>query len=88
MIGIYSKKNGSVSVVRDIKDDLGMGGSFIPMCGACNEKLINIIWPYEIYEFIQDKKRQGQKIDEGIINLMSRVKDDDNPILIIAHLKQ
>ncbi len=88
MIGIYSKKNGSVSVVRDIKDDLGIGGSFIPVCGACNEKLINIIWPYQIHELIQEKKNKGKKIDDGVINLMSRVKEDDNPILIIAHLKQ
>lgn len=67
-----------------------MGGlkNFIPLWGACNEKLINIIWPYQIKEFIQEEQAKGQDVEENLIDLMNKIHEDDNPILIIAHLKQ
>ncbi len=88
MVGIYSKEDGSINVVKYIENDLGGLKNFIPLWGACNEKLINIIWPYQIKEFIQEEQAKGQDIDENLIDLMNKIHEDDNPILIIAHLKQ
>lgn len=49
--------------------------------------MVDAIWPYELQEFINEEKEKGNTVSPLLLDLMKRVHEDDNPILIIAHLK-
>ena len=73
--------------MKQIIDDLGGMKTFSPSWGAYNEKLLATIWPYKLKEFIEEEQSAGRTVAPQILNLMKRVREDDNPILIIANLK-
>ena len=83
----YNKKTGETFGVNKIIDDLGGMKTFWPRLGICNDKMVDAIWPYELQEFINEEKEKGNTVSPLLLDLMKRVHEDDNPILIIAHLK-
>ena len=74
--------------MKQFVDDLGGMKTFSPSWGACNEKLLATVWPYKLKEFIEEEQSAGRAVAPQILNLMQRVREDDNPVLIIAHLKK
>lgn len=50
--------------------------------------MITSIWPYELQEIIEEKHKKGESVDPRLETLARTLKPDDNPILILAHLKQ
>ena len=87
LIAIYNKRTGETFAVKQVVDDLGGMKAFFPSWGAYNEKLLATIWPYKLKEFIEEEQSAGRTVVPQILNLMKRVREDDNPILIIANLK-
>ncbi|MFK2206853.1 6-bladed beta-propeller [Bacteroides fragilis] len=87
LIAIYNKRTGETFAVKQVVDDLGGMKTFFPSWGAYNEKLLATIWPYKLKEFIEEEQSAGRTVAPQILNLMKRVREDDNPILIIANLK-
>ncbi|MCE9393679.1 6-bladed beta-propeller, partial [Bacteroides fragilis] len=88
LTAIYNKRTGETFAVKQIIDDLGGMKTFFPSWGAYNEKLLATIWPYKLKEFIEEEQSAGRAVAPQILNLMQRVREDDNPVLIIAHLKK
>ncbi len=88
LTAIYNKRTGETFAVKQIIDDLGGMKTFFPSWGACNEKLLATVWPYKLKEFIEEEQSAGRAVAPQILNLMQRVREDDNPVLIIAHLKK
>ena len=88
LTAIYNKRTGETFAVKQIIDDLGGMKTFSPSWGAYNEKLLATIWPYKLKEFIEEEQSAGRTVAPQIVNLMQHVREDDNPVLIIAHLKK
>ena len=88
LTAIYNKRTGETFAVKQFVDDLGGMKTFSPSWGACNEKLLATVWPYKLKEFIEEEQSAGRAVAPQILNLMQRVREDDNPVLIIAHLKK
>lgn len=82
------KRTGNISGGKKVIDDLGGLDNFIPRWGICNDIMVNSIWPYELKEFINEKKAANKAIDQRLIDLSNMVDEEDNPILILAHLKK
>ena len=88
LTAIYNKRTGETFAVKQFVDDLGGMKTFSPSWGACNEKLLATVWPYKLKEFIEEEQSAGRTVAPQIVNLMQHVREDDNPVLIIAHLKK
>jgi hypothetical protein len=50
--------------------------------------MVMSIWPYKLEEIIREKQNSGLKVDERLLRLMQEVDIEDNPILVVAHLKK
>jgi hypothetical protein len=50
--------------------------------------MFSSIWPYQLHDLIAERRRSGIPIDLRLEHLAANTKVDDNPILIMAHLKQ
>ena len=70
-----------------VDDLLGMD-FFYPQLGIFDEKMITYIWPYELLDYIEECKSRGHEVNPKLIALSKKIKQDDNPILILAHLKK
>jgi hypothetical protein len=70
-----------------VDDLLGMD-FFYPQLGVFDEKMISYIWPYELLDYIEERKEQGREVNPQLIALSKKLKPDDNPVLIVAHLKK
>lgn len=88
MIAIYDKKTGKSTAYKKIVDDLGGMDSFYPMREIFEEKMLDIIWPGDLNDFIEKKRAEGKPVDQKLLDLMEKVDLEDNPILIVAHLKK
>jgi len=88
MIAIYDKKTGKTTAYKKIVDDLGGMDSFFPMRDIFEEKMLNIIWPGDLNDFIEKKRAEGKPVDQKLLDVMEKVDLEDNPILIVAHLKK
>ena len=88
LTAIYNKRTGETFAVKQFVDDLGGMKTFSPSWGACNEKLLATVLPYKLKEFIEEEQSAGRTVAPQIVNLMQHVREDDNPVLIIAHLKK
>ena len=75
--------------MKQFVDDLGGMKTFSPSSwGACNEKLLATVWPYKLKRIYRRGTVCRTVVAPQILNLMQRVREDDNPVLIIAHLKK
>jgi hypothetical protein len=70
-----------------VDDILGLGTCY-PQWGIWKETMIKSIWPYELHDMIAERRRTGEAIDPRLEALAASVKPDDNPILILAHLRR
>jgi hypothetical protein len=89
-IAFYDKFTGKTTSVKGkgfTDDILGME-YFYPNCGAYVDKLIKSVWPFELQDFIDDCHSKGKKVNPKLLELSKKVKSDDNPILIVVHIKQ
>lgn len=50
--------------------------------------MVSSVWPFELKEYIQKKAEKGESVSNRLIALADSLNDEENPILIIAHLKQ
>ena len=86
----YEKNNGKTTRVKGkgfVDDLLGMD-FFYPQLGIFDEKLISIIWPFELLDFIGECRDKGREVNPQLLALSKQVKEEDNPIIILAHLKK
>ena len=86
----YDKVNGKTTRVNGkgfVDDILGMD-SFYPQLGIFDEKMITYIWPYELLSYIDECREKGRVVNPQLLALSKRLKEDDNPILILFHLKK
>lgn len=90
-LAYYDKRTGETVVVkgRGPIDDLGgCQEAFYPVFGVYENKLITYFWPYELQEAIERRQAAGQKVSPELLDLAARTNEEDNPVLMIAHLKE
>ena len=87
-LAIYDKYSKKITNIGPggIIDDLDNGPGFSPMYGAFGEKLISAKWAYELKNYVKEN-RNIKKISPKLLELADQLKEDDNPVLIIVHLK-
>ena len=86
----YDKSTGKTTQVKGkgFVDDLLDMGFFYPQLGVFDEKMISFIWPFELLEYIKECRDRGCEVNPQLIALSKRIKPDDNPVLILVHLKK
>lgn len=86
---IYDKATKGLTNIKDkIIDDLNGGPGLCPFYdGVFDDKLIAMIWPFELKEYISEH-RSDKKLSSKLIEVADRLEDEDNPVLIIVHLKK
>lgn len=89
-VAYYNKKTGETVAVKGkgFEDDILGTGSYIPLYGVFKNNLMKVVWPFELREFIEKKQKRGHKIDPRLLDLNKKLNDEDNPILLVAHLKE
>ena len=63
-------------------------GTYLPVWGACNDMLIKSMWPHELHGYIDECTRSGRKVTPQLLDFAQKVSPEDNPVLIVAHLKK
>jgi hypothetical protein len=71
-----------------VDDILGLSDYFYPTWGIYKETMFSSIWPYELHDLIAARRLSGTPVDPRLEALAANTKVDDNPILIMAHLKK
>jgi len=86
----YDKNTGKSTRVKGngFSDDLLGMDFFYPQLGIFEGKMITYIWPYELFDYIEKYKEKGREVNLQLIALSKKLKPDDNPVLIVAHLKK
>jgi len=87
-IAFFDKQTGKTTSVKGngfVDDIFGMD-SYLPLWGACNNMLIKSVWPWELQELVDNNNKLRE--NKQLMDVLSRTKPEDNPILIVAHLKQ
>lgn len=89
-LAYYDKRTGQTVAVKGagFVDDIQQTDFFFPTGGIWEDKLITYIWPGELHEWIEKLQNKGKSISPKLLEFANRVDDEDNPILIIAHLKK
>lgn len=88
-IAFYNKSTGKTISAKGkgfTDDILGMD-YYYPKCGAYVDKLFKSMWPFELHDFIDECTSKGKKINPRLLELVKKIKIDDNPFLIVVHLK-
>lgn len=88
---IYYDKNTGKSIRvkgKGFVDDLLGMDFFYPQLGIFEQKMITYIWPYELLEYIDQCKEKGRDVNPQLLVLSKTIDPEDNPILILAHLKK
>lgn len=49
---------------------------------------MQVVWPFRLRAEIKEKQARGEKIHPRIVQLLEQVDDEDNPLLMVAHLKK
>jgi hypothetical protein len=84
----FDKRTGKTTRINKgfVDDLLGMD-YFYPLLGVYDEKLITYIWPFELLDYIKGCKEKGREVNPQLMALSKKLDPDDNPVLILAHLK-
>ena len=88
-IVLFDKRTGNTMRIKGngfVDDILGMD-IFYPILGVYDEKLITYIWPFELLKYIDECREKGKEVSPQLLALSKKVDAEDNPILILAHLK-
>ena len=88
-IAFYDKSTGKTISVKGkgFTDDIWGMDYFYPNCGAYVDKLIKSVWPFELHELIDERHSKGEKVHPELLELAKKVKPEDNPVLLIVHLR-
>ena len=88
-VGYYNKKTRETVAVEGggFIDDIFFTGRYHPKFGVFDNKLMQVIWPYELASFIEQKQREKKKVHPKLLELSKKISDEDNPFLMVAHLK-
>ena len=73
---------------KGFEDDLMGMDFFYPQLGIYDEKMITYIWPFESIDCIEECRNRGRKVNPQLLALSKQIKEDDNPVLILVHLKK
>lgn len=68
-------------------DDISSLGTFYPLKGIHGNSMLASYWPYELAEKADSLKQIGLPVDEKLLEVLDRTTDDNNPILVMVHLK-
>jgi len=76
--------------VDDLTGLNGMKGRnfFYPANYFYDEKMIHAVWPFEILDFVKESQDAGRAVNPRLLELSKTLDVDDNPILILVHLKR
>lgn len=80
----YNKKTKEIKSTTKIKDDLTEFPKFFPLFGLVDEKMVDVFWPYEHEEWLTKKA----STISSLTSFTGRDFSEDNPIVIVAHLKK
>lgn len=80
----YNKKTKQIRSFKKIKDDLTGYPNFFPRCGLVEERMIDFFWPYEQDEWVKKKA----KTNPQFFQFIDRDFSEDNPIVVVVHLKK
>lgn len=89
-LAYYDKRTGQTVAVKGagFVDDIQQTDFFFPTGGIWEDKLIAYMWPADLHEWIEKLQNRGKSISPKLLEFANRVDDEDNPILIVAHLKK
>lgn len=85
---VYDKKLKTSKVVRAedfVNDIIEQGESNLQII---DEKIVMLLWPHEIFNIIAKKKKAGEKIHPKLAAIASQIKEGDNPVIFVGHLKK
>ncbi len=88
---IYHDKSTGItrgSLENGFYDDILGFEHFMPLYGAFDDKIVKIIWPYEIFDHINTCQDKNITVNPLLLDLSKRIKENGNPILILGHLKK
>lgn len=80
----YNKKTKEIKSTYQIKDDLTGYPEFFPKSGLVGEKMIDVFWPYAQEEWLREKAETDPRFSQ----FAKRDFSEDNPIVMVAHLKK
>lgn len=88
-IAYFDKHTGKTTAVdRDgFVDDISSLGIFYPILGTHDNCMINTYWPFELQERMDSLQRIGKPVDKKLQDLLEKMSPEDNPIVVMAHLK-
>lgn len=88
-VGYYNKHTGEAVAVdgSGFVDDILFTGSYLPKWGVFDNCLMQVVWPFRLRAEIEEKQARGEKIHPRIVQLLEQIDDEDNPLLMVAHLK-
>ena len=88
-VGYYNKKTKETVAVEGggFIDDIFFTGRYHPKFGVFDNKLMQVVWPYELALFIEQKQKDKKKVHPKLLELSKKMSDEDNPFLMVAHLK-
>ena len=86
----YDKNTGKVIRIKGkgfIDDLLGMDFYF-PTLGFFDNRMISYLWPFEIIDYVEECRKRGREVNPQLKALSQKIDAEDNPILILVHLKK
>lgn len=88
-IAYFNKHTGkTVAVDRDgFEDDISSLGTFYPFVCIHGNSMITTYWPYELQDRVDSLQRRGEQVDEKLLDLLKKISPEDNPVIVVAHLK-
>ena len=89
-LAFYDKLSGKTVAVagNGLIDDIDGGMIFYPSLGVSGNTMVYSVWPYELKDYVQRKKEEGGTVSERLVTFVNSLDDEQNPILVIAHLKK
>ena len=89
LLAFLDKTNGNTfAISQHLTDDIDGGKPFELRLGVHNGAMVSWIWPYELKDYIAQQKEKGEWVSERLVALADGLKEDDNPVLIMAYLKK
>ena len=89
LLAFLDKTNGNTFAISEhLTDDIDGGKPFELKLGVHNGAMVSWIWPYELKEYIAQQKEKGEWVSEKLVAFADGLKEDDNPVLIMAYLKK
>ena len=87
----HDKRTGETKSIKRLIND--MDGfvdftKFESIIGINDGVLMTAFWPFELYSYVQRKREKGEPVDPRLEELLVDYDEEDNPILVLAYLKE